>query len=274
MRILSLLTLVYLVACSPPGNEAEIRAIESEKDQPVSAEYEEEGEPGFDYGEFEAITIRKTSTYENPDLTAEANGSIPANMFVVVDAKGEREAVDSDEDCLRAGYHWYSVSEGGDAPSWVYGADIYLRRNAQDFLNNDMTTEENDFGYKTGGSFYRFDMAASTFEEAEEAEEQLLCYSYGMPFFYMENLQNVFPIYVTDKLLSNLGDGLKASEDNILLLILDSDYCATYITDFIEVESGKYKINIKVDSSDGVEELVLSVNAENGGFHLVDMQGL
>ena len=280
-RILFLFSLVFMVGCNSSNTKKEdintsaVAEESTDQSPPVTEPGDtpiEEEDPGFDYSTFDGITIRNAPTYDNPNLSGESNGTIPSKTFVNIAEKGDRLTTENSDDCDKVGYHWYAVAEGGGAPSWVSGADIYLRSKGLDYFNNNMEPDIDDFGYKIGDSFYRFDMAASTFEEPDNLQDPLGCETYGMPFLYIETEEEIFPIVVPDELREGLGIGLEANQDNFLLLVLNSEYGSARIIDVNEEEEGKFVIDIIRTSIENTEEIELSLKYENGEFLMTGLE--
>ncbi|MEM8896010.1 MAG: hypothetical protein AAGC88_15630 [Bacteroidota bacterium] len=290
MKPYSILCIVLLIGCSAPQekatqeeesvatavepsseNQMQESETESSNDIQEEEEYDEET-PGFNYGAFDAITIRSAALFDSPDLGLTSIGNIPASVFVNIAEKGDRQAMAGDDECLGAGYHWFAVSEGGDAPSWVYGADIYLRQQEEEYFNNNMSPEVDDFGYKIGDSFYRFDLAVSTFEEPDDLDEPIECGTYGMPFLYIETEPDVYPIIVPDELQSDLRYGLEVSSEGVLLLVIASGYFSSRIIDFNENGEGQFEIDIIIDKMDGVEQVELALKEVDGEFVMTGLK--
>lgn len=237
----------------------------------------EEEMDGLIYTGFDGVFIDKTLAYELPSLNEKSFYDYPAASFIMVEEKGERMTLDMnrDDECYSSGYHWYSVSEGVDIPMWVYGENLFLRSRAEESLNNNMSQEEMDFGYKTNGNFYRFDMAATSWEEPENADGYVYCYDYGFPFMYQDGNPEVSPIIIS-KEVGELGFIFGSTLDGYLLILLDSDGGGANIDDFIELEAGKYQIKLSIGYQDGGEEAYLHISEKEGEFILtrIEMMGV
>ncbi len=238
--------------------------VSEETPEPI----EEEELPGFNYDAFDGVVIRKTPARDNANPAEPANGHVAATTLVTP-RKGDRMPPMDGDECTMAGYHWYAVSEGGDAPSWISGEDLYLRSNA-DFTNN-MNREEMDFGYKTNGQFYHFDVAASSFEEPADLTDPIFCYEYGFPFMYQEDNPTVFPIIITEE-VGELGFIYGSTLDGYLLILFDSDGGGANIDDFIEIEAGVYQMKLSIGYQDGGASATLHIIEKDGQFLLTEIE--
>ncbi len=273
--IYTLITLT-LLACGTATDEPIVEAIieeevDSQEILPEPIEEFVEDLDGLIYTDFDGIVIRKTSTYTNPTTEEEPNGYLRGTTFVM-QQKGERMSSmhsDTDDECRLYGYHWYLVSEGADAPSWISGEDLFLRSKSDfaDIQNNN----EIDFGYMVDGKSYRFDVAATSFEEPDNVNEPIYCYTYGFPFMYQDDQPTVFPIIVT-KEVGELGFIFDSTADGYLLILLNSDGGGGDIDDFIEIETGIYQIKLTIGYQDGSENAILHVMEKDGQFLLTKIE--
>lgn len=268
-KIIYILIAAVLFACgTPTEKQAEEPVKIIEEITPKIVEELVEDQDGMLYGSFDGVVISKTPTYENPNENLEPNYHIPAGTFVIPE-KGERmPAVQDNDECRLYGYHWYSVHQGADVPSWICGENLFLRSKAQSRFNNNMSRDEMDFGYKTSGSFYRFDMAASSFEDPGTGPTY--CDGYGLPFMYQDDKAQIFPIIINE-MGGELGFGFSLTPDGYLLILLDSDGGGAEITDFIEIESGFYEIYVTTNTQDSMSKVVLHVKESDGKFILTKM---
>ncbi len=286
-KILFILFIAFLFSCENNTEETttekeltqeEIDIAETLANAERDAILEEmEEEEGLIYTGFDGVFIAKTLAYELPNFNQESFYDYPSASFIMIEKKGDRMPLDisREDECYRYGYNWYSVSEGVDIPMWVYGENLYLRSSAKESLNNNMSSAEMDFGYKVNDKFYRFDMASHSWDSPENPDGYPYCYGYGFPFMYQDGNPNVFPIII-GKGVGELGFIFSSTQDNYLLILLDSDGGGANIDDFIEIEEGKYKIKLSIGYQDGGEDAVLHILEKNGQFVLthIEMMGV
>ncbi len=268
--------LLSILACSSANEEA---AISEELQDSTGVEVvepieDEEDLDGLIYTNFDGIIVRKTPARTNPNPAEPPTYHIASATFVMP-RKGDRmPPMDAENDeCLVYGWHWFSVSEGADVPSWISGEDLYLRSKAKDHINNQMSKEERDVGYRVKDNFYHFDLAATTFEEPDNPDGYINCPTYGLPFMYQENHPTVFPIIIS-KEVGELGYMFGSTLDSYLLLMLGSDGGTSSIEDFIEIEEGSYQIKLSVGYQDGSEDAILHIKEKGGKFVLTEIEML
>jgi hypothetical protein len=270
-KLIQLSLVGLLLACSAETpNEEIVKEITDttsvEYTEEFIVDYEEEvGDNIF----YDGVIISKTAAFANPNPLEDPIYHIEAASFVTP-TKGERmPAVQDNDECRLYGYHWYLVRESTDNPAWISGENLFLRTKATRKITSDLNKEY----YQVNDKKYRFDMAATSFEDPMELGDPVYCYDYGFPFMYQDESTTVSPIIISNE-IGELSFEFSSTEDGYLLLLLNSDYCGTDINSFTEIDEGAFQIKLNIGYQDGGQEAILHVKEQGGQFILTQIEML
>ncbi|MEZ4775373.1 MAG: SH3 domain-containing protein [Bacteroidia bacterium] len=262
-RLFTPLLFLLILSCgNPPAKEA--KPPQSVPEDTLVQEILSEG--SGENASFNAFIVGKNvRARELPSLDDSVVRTFQSGTPIqMIQPIGERISITAGDACDEFGYPWYEVDDLKGNRSFVFGKFIF-QTHPENIGPPWYTTVS--MQRQTWGLGMAKDLSIGPSDE----EGLTGCESLFIPYLYLGNEQEIYPIYCSDKTVAQNGNwaSMDRFDSDMLFMIFSSDGTSTQLEKFMPLTSEKgFELQFNFQHQEGSERIAFHITEENGKFQL------